>query len=88
MWFFRFLEEPDIETDYKKYMFQINTRPNGAIYEFTIVSEAGADLETTEESRRIQIEEGSISRINAYGNSAECIAEFYPDLRKFCFCKN
>ncbi len=82
----RFLQEMPVEVEFRKFQFQVRTRPNGGLYEFTLTSEpaeAGAPGD-----RGVRVEASTISRINSYGSSARCIADNYPDLRKFCFCKN
>jgi hypothetical protein len=83
------LKEPTIETEYQKYLFQITTLPNNAIYEFTITVEKNIkDNQSSLDLSKIELNEKLISRINAYGKSANCIFNTFPDLRKYCFCKN
>jgi len=79
----KLLQEVPIEIEFKKFQFQVSTKPNGGLYEFTVTSEP-----TTAGALSFKVEAATISRINAYGNSAWCIADRYPDLRKFCSCKN
>jgi hypothetical protein len=80
----RLLEEPKIEKDFKKFFFQITTSHNmGGIYEFTATDEFDFNTGKT----KITIDEKTISRVNMYGNSSHCIYDDFPDLRKYCFCK-
>lgn len=76
---------PTIEVDYKKYLFQITTSPNLAIYEFTITMESKMNEEISFDN--LKIDEETISRLNLYGSGADCIKEKFPDLRKYCYCK-
>ncbi|CAF0882063.1 unnamed protein product [Brachionus calyciflorus] len=83
--FGRLLEEPKIEKDFNKFFFQITTsNNNGGVYEFTITDE----FDFVNGKSNYLIDKSSISRVNKYGNSSYCIFNDYPDLRKFCFCKN
>jgi hypothetical protein len=86
----RFLQEPPIEIDYKKYLFQITVKPSNAIYEFTVAIEqeyldAVSSRKNLPFAFEIQID--SISRVNMYGNTSNCIKDSFPDLRKYCYCK-
>ncbi len=78
------LKPPKVESNYIKYLFQLQTKPNGGIYEFEIeVQKKLNSLDTQLEFPVI----GMISRINKYGNDEHCIHEKFPELRKFCYCK-
>jgi hypothetical protein len=79
----RFLTPPPIERDYEKYFFQVETKPNNGLYEFTVTNEF--DLKRFRNS--FKIDQNSVSRINMYGNSSHCIFNDFPDLRKYCYCK-
>jgi len=83
-----YLVEPDLERDYKKYLFQIVTKPNNGTYEFTIVDESNIDeSETNLEHEQFEIDLKGISRIDKYGHQPYCIENKFPELRKYCFCK-
>ena len=84
----RLLEEPDIQVEFKKYLFQITTSPNEAIYEFTVTYESQLqDSSHAIDLSKVKIDQSLISRINSYGNSSHCIFNKFPDLRKYCYCK-
>lgn len=78
----RLLLPPTVEKDYVQYLFQIETGPNQAVYEFTVLNEF--DLVNLENN--LSVNERSISRVNAYGNAPSCIWSDYPELRKYCYC--
>lgn len=82
----RFLEnlavEPNIELDYENLMFQVETS-RGGVFEFTVEHEFRVDTFTS----RVKIKSESISRVNAYGNASWCIHDNFPDLRKYCSCR-
>jgi Phosphoglycerol transferase and related proteins, alkaline phosphatase superfamily len=60
------------------YEIVISTSPNQGLYETTLVQDrASGQVKFT----------GEISRINKYAEQPHCIAEDYPHLRKYCFCK-
>ena len=77
------LKPPQVEKDFEKYFFQIETKPNQAVFEFTLTNE----YDLVKLSNSFKIDDNSISRINRYGNSSHCIYDDFPDLRMFCFCK-
>ena len=81
----KFLQPPKIETDYKKYLFVVTTKPNNGEYEFTISVQNNVAEETDSTS---DLDKATISRINKYGNDEHCIHDKYPDLRKYCYCKD
>ena len=62
----------------ESYEVVLETKPNSALFEATLVQ----DLQTKE----IRVN-GDISRINKYGKQPHCIAEKFPHLRQFCYCK-
>lgn len=70
---------------YKQYFFQITTLPNNGSYEFTMGMEY--EMKNRYKMSNITLNKRTISRINKYGNQANCIIKKIPDLRKFCFCK-
>ena len=49
----------------------------------------GAMFEATEDvwDKHMKLS-GDISRINRYGDQPKCVAQQFPELRKFCFCKD
>ena len=53
--------------------------PSKAIFECTIAY--NVDKQT------FFLHESQISRINKYGDQPNCIAEKFPHMRQFCFCK-
>ncbi len=70
-------------------MFQIITEPNSAFYEFTIDLENIANEDLGKNIlNKINIKNEKISRIDKYGNASACISDKFPDLRKYCLCKN
>jgi hypothetical protein len=89
------LTPPPVEKDYEQYFFQIVTAPNNGMYEFTATYEFDLVLESDRLSKidsemltKFKINENSISRINKYGNDSFCVHDKYPNLRKYCYCKN
>ena len=92
------LRPPTVETDFLKYLFQVQTKPNGGIYEFEIEIEKNVVQRRREQQQQRStiinyfkylpaLTNNLISRINKYGNDEHCIHDDFPDLRKFCFCK-
>lgn len=81
----RYLQEPPVEVDYKKYLFQVTVKPSMAIYEFTATVERKYS-QSDSSGDDFTIESESISRINAYGDTSHCIQNSFPDLRKYCYC--
>ncbi len=80
----KLLKPPEIERDFKKYLFMVTTRPNGGDYEFTMtVQRSVADNKELKD-----IDERLISRTNKYGDDEHCIHVDFPDLRKYCFCRD
>lgn len=77
------MTEPNIEIDYEKLMFRVDTE-HGGEFEFTLEHEFRL---ATFESRVI-IKPESISRVNKYGNASWCIHDNFPDLREYCACKD
>jgi len=72
------LGEKDRNTlvDETLYQIQLVTSPNNGFYEASVRIAHGVP--------KIK---GDISRIDAYGNQPDCIAQTYVHLRKFCYCK-
>ena len=85
----KLLVAPSVEKDYLKYLFQIQTKPNGGIYEFEIEIEKNVGKnETINDLKNMPIFKNNlISRINKYGHDEHCIHNDFPDLRQFCYCK-
>ena len=83
-----YLVEPDLEKDYRKYLFQIETKPNNGTFEFTLVDESSIDENlSNQENFSFEIDQKGISRIDKYGSQSKCIENRFPELRKYCFCK-
>lgn len=80
------LRPPPIEQGYQKFLFQITTKPNNGLYEFTIEIENNFK-ENKSYLNKVKINKDKISRLDKYGNSSSCIFDTFPDLRKYCFCK-
>ena len=80
----RLLQAPAIEKDYRKYYIQLETSPNNGTFESTIIGEVDLNRDVF----NFQINKNEISRINKYKSDPHCIYDRYPDLRKFCYCKN
>jgi len=78
------LKPPKIERDFRKYLFMVTTRPNGGEYEFTMTVQRS--VKDNKETR--EIDKLLISRINKYGDDEHCIHESFPDLRKYCYCRD
>jgi hypothetical protein len=83
------LKPPAVENNFMKYLFQVQTKPNGGIYEFEIEVEKNLRGPGNKQSRMElpALAHNLISRINKYGNNEHCIHDKFPDLRKFCYCK-
>ena len=60
------------------YLIVFLVKPNSAIFEAT-VSHFNPDIISVDPD---------ISRLDLYGDQPKCIFNDYPNLRKFCFCKN
>ena len=80
----RFLQEPNIEKDFRKFFIQLETSPNNGIYEATILGE----FDINQGYYTFFIDKEEISRINKYGSDPQCIYEKFPDIRKYCLCKS
>ncbi|XP_066911454.1 uncharacterized protein [Clytia hemisphaerica] len=71
--------EDDKKYTSDSYEVVLETGPNSAAYfEATLVQNI--------RTREITVN-GDISRINKYGNQPHCIAEEFPHLRQYCYCK-
>ena len=85
----KLLTPPPIKKNYKKYLFQVKTKPNQAVYEFNIIIEETAQNSNKKKLINLaKIDRSQLSRINKYGNDAHCIHYKFPDLRKYCYCKD
>ena len=73
-----------IEYNFEKYFFQVQLKPGLLIFEFTISVEKKLDSS----SEKIHFDKSEISRINSYSNHSFCITNSFPDLRKYCVCKD
>ena len=58
------------------FMLKFETSPNDGIYEMSVQMSGG----------KLQFNERTISRTNAYGDQPKCVADKMPHLRKYCFC--
>lgn len=68
-----------IRVDAIYYQVTIVTKPGDAMFEATVqYGLHRQDLKVLP----------TISRVNMYGNQPYCIREAFPDLRKFCYCKD
>ncbi|XP_054724869.1 uncharacterized protein LOC129235195 isoform X2 [Uloborus diversus] len=61
------------------YQIQIRTSPNNGVYE--------ASLKYDVTKKEFSVKEHEISRVNMYGNQEHCIHDTYPNLRKYCYCR-
>ena len=83
------LKAPAVEQGLQRFLFQIITKPNNAFFEFTIDVENNLkDSNYDEYLNYVSIKKDKISRIDKYANTSSCIAEKYPDLRKYCYCRS
>ena len=86
------LQPPPIENNFKKYLFQVQTKPNNGIYEFNVVIENKINRLGREKhvdlSKSAYFDKKLISRVNEYGHDEHCIHDTFPDLRKYCYCKD
>lgn len=62
------------------YQVKIIVKPGKSVFEASVVH----NLKTNE----FNVKMTDISRVNKYGNQASCILDMYPELRKYCFCRN
>lgn len=74
---------PDLSSDMdvheEFYQIQITVSPGGPIFEASVSYNLGEFQATTKLSQ--------VSRVNKYGNQANCIYDTNPELRKYCYCK-
>ncbi|GFX78151.1 uncharacterized protein TNCV_5134981 [Trichonephila clavipes] len=61
------------------YQVQVITYPSEGIYE--------AIVKYSELDKQYRVKEEEISRVNMYGDQEHCIHDDYPELRKYCYCK-
>lgn len=61
------------------YQVQVIAYPSDGIYE--------AIVKYSELDKQYHVKEEEISRVNMYGNQEHCIHDDYPELRKYCYCK-
>lgn len=61
------------------YQVKLVTKPGNGIYEATVQYDPV--------SRGYVVDTAHISRVNKYGDQADCIYARDPELRKFCYCK-
>ncbi|GFS48903.1 uncharacterized protein TNIN_22251 [Trichonephila inaurata madagascariensis] len=61
------------------YQVQVITYPSEGIYE--------AIVKYSESDKQYRVKEEEISRVNMYGDQEHCIHDDYPELRKYCYCK-
>ncbi|XP_045199770.2 uncharacterized protein LOC123554018 [Mercenaria mercenaria] len=70
----------DVNVDHAHFQITIETLPNHGLYESTVQVNMTSGMYTVIETE--------ISRLDMYGSQPACIQEKYPDLRKYCYCKN
>lgn len=70
----------DTKVDELMYQIKVKVQPGSALFEATI--------KYSIKKQTFHVDESSISRINKYGNQANCIYKKNPELRKYCYCKN
>ncbi|CAF1340731.1 unnamed protein product [Adineta ricciae] len=68
--------------DNEKVFYQMEFETNPGEAKFELTSEFHAQTNSFDIQKRF------LSRINQYGQTANCIAQIKPDLREICFCKN
>ncbi|WAR28886.1 hypothetical protein MAR_014590 [Mya arenaria] len=69
-----------VNIDHAHFQVTIETSPNRGLFETTVQVNMTAGTYTVIESE--------ISRLDRYGSQPACVQEKYPDLRKYCYCKN
>ncbi|XP_049286238.1 uncharacterized protein LOC125765304 [Anopheles funestus] len=69
-----------IRVPHDMYQVKLVTNPSKAIYEASVLHDRV--------NNRFRVKLGDISRINKYGEQANCIYERDPEMRKFCYCKD
>ncbi|XP_015905104.1 uncharacterized protein [Parasteatoda tepidariorum] len=62
------------------YQVQLRASPSDGIYE--------ASVKHITSSNQFLVKEFELSRVNMYANQEHCIHDTYPNLRKYCYCKN
>lgn len=70
----------NIKVDHAHFQITIETVPNHGLYESTV--------QVNMTSGEYTVIETEISRLDMYGSQPACVQEKYPDLRKYCYCKN
>ena len=58
------------------YTLKLETAPNDGLFEISFQLREG----------KLEFNERTISRTNAYGEQPRCIAASMPHLRKYCYC--
>ena len=82
------LKPPPVEQNFQKFLFQVIVKPNNAFFEFTVEYENKLRESSNKlDEKQIKINREKISRLDKYGITSQCIAEKFPDLRKYCYCK-
>jgi hypothetical protein len=76
-----FLADLNSHTQITHEMYQIKftTLPGNAIFEASILYDLKND--------KYHVKQSDISRVNKYGQQANCIYDVNPELRKYCYCK-
>lgn len=67
-----------VKTPVQYYQILVETSINNGTYEATISSFNGT----------FAVKEKDISRTNPYGSQHKCIEKTFPQLGKYCYCKN
>ncbi|CAH0556728.1 unnamed protein product [Brassicogethes aeneus] len=77
-----FVGEFSAKMDIKFDMYQIKVmlKPGNSLFEASFTHHKADD--------RIDLKLSDVSRINMYGRQARCIEDDFPNLRKYCYCKD
>lgn len=62
------------------YQIKVVLIPGKAIFEATITHNLARNT--------FEVKMSDISRINKYGRQARCVESSFPNLRKYCYCKD
>lgn len=66
---------------------------NTNIYQIKVILEPGnaifeASISHNVVKNKFELRMSDISRVNMYGRQARCVEVFFPNLRKYCYCKD
>lgn len=62
------------------YQIKVVLEPGNAIFEASITHYLSKN--------KMEVKMSDISRVNMYGSQARCVETTYPNLRKYCYCKD